>query len=320
MIITLTPNPSVDRAFDLDVLEVGEVNRATAVHVDAGGKGINVSRALVANGVGSLAVLPLGGSDGDLLVALLEPTGVAIRPVPLPGETRSNVTLQVAGAGTTKVNAPGPVLDAAAQAELFAAVAESAGPGDVVVGAGSLPRGTTDRFYVELGEVVRGRGARLVLDTSGPAFAAAVLAGGLALVKPNDEELGELVGRELPTVGDVVGAAREIVAAGTERVLVSLGAHGALLVTERGSCWAGGPPLVPASTVGAGDTTLAGFLAASGGALDDADDAECLRAAVAWGRAAVLLPGTAVPTPDLIDTGAVRVACDLDPTTLIKEL
>ena len=350
MIVTLTPNPSVDRAFDLAALEVGEVNRASAVHVDAGGKGLNVSRALAANGVASLAVLPLGGSDGDLLIRLLEPTGVAIRAVRVPGETRSNVTLQAASGVTTKVNAPGPVLDTAAVAELFAAVAEAAGPGDVVVAAGSLPCGSTegcvaglgevdhpyaglgevDDLYADLGEVnnlyaalaevVRACGARLVLDSSGPAFATAVAAGGLALVKPNDEELGELVGRALPTVGDVVRAAREIVAAGTDRVLVSLGSHGALLVTGSDSWWAGGPPLVPASTVGAGDATLAGFLAGSGGSLEGADDAECLRTAVAWGRAAVLLPGTAVPTPDLIDIGAVRIVCDPDPTPPINGL
>lgn len=320
MIITLTPNPSVDRAYDLDVLQLGEVNRADAVHVDAGGKGINVSRALAANDVESLAVLPVGGHDGALLVALLEPTGVAVRAVRLPGLTRSNITLQVASGVTTKVNAPGPVLDDAGQAQLFAAVAAVVGPGDVVVGAGSLPRGATDRFYVALGEVARAGGAHVVLDTSGPAFETAVAVGGLALVKPNDEELAELVGRRLPTVGDVVAAAREIVALGTARVLVSLGSHGALLVTADTACWAGGPALVPASTVGAGDTTLAGFLAATGGDLDRVDDAECLRVAVAWGRAAVLLPGTAVPTPDLIDPHAVRVERDPDPSIPVGEL
>lgn len=228
MIVTLTPNPSVDRAFDLAALEVGEVNRASAVHVDAGGKGLNVSRALAANGVASLAVLPLGGSDGDLLIRLLEPTGVAIRAVRVPGETRSNVTLQAASGVTTKVNAPGPVLDTAAVAELFAAVAEAAGPGDVVVAAGSLPCGSTEgcvaglgevdhpyaglgevddlyadlgevnNLYATLGEVVRARGAWLVLDSSGPAFATAVAAGGLALVKPNDEELGQSSGARCP--------------------------------------------------------------------------------------------------------------------------
>ncbi|MES6118765.1 PfkB family carbohydrate kinase, partial [Cutibacterium acnes] len=176
-------------------------------------------------------------------------------------------TLQAASGVTTKVNAPGLVLDAAAQDRLLTAVVEDLSPGDVVVGAGSLPRGTTEAFYVRLGEVVRERGACLVLDTSGPAFAAAVAVGGLALVKPNDDELAELTGRPLPTVGDVVAAAREIVARGTDEVLVSLGSHGALLVTATSSWWAGGPALVPASTVGAGDSTLAGYLAASRGRL-----------------------------------------------------
>lgn len=319
MIVTLTPNPSVDRAYDLPELLVGEVNRATEVHADAGGKGINVSRALVANGVPSLAVLPLGGSDGDLLVALLAGTGVEVRPVPIAGETRSNITIQ-AGGVTTKVNAPGPVLDAAAHHALVSAVAEVVGPGDVVVGAGSLPLGLPASFYVDLQVAVAAKGALLVLDSSGPAFDAAVTAGGLALVKPNDDELAELVGRPLPTVGDVTDAARTIIAAGTTRVLVSLGSHGALLVTADRTWWAGGPALVPASTVGAGDTTLAGFLAAGGDDLDSSDPALCLRTAVAWGRAAVLLPGTAVPTPDLIDPGAVQVIEDPRPTITIKEL
>lgn len=320
MILTLTPNPSVDRAYDLPELGLGEVNRAEAVHLDAGGKGINVSRALVANATPSLAILPVGGADGDLLITLLGPTGVATKAVAMPGDTRSNITLQDASGRTTKVNAPGPVLDSHAQASLLGAVASAVSAGDIVVGAGSLPRGTTDEFYVELGQVVRQRGAEFVLDTSGPAFNAAVATGGLALVKPNDEELAELVGRELPTVGDVTAAAREIIAAGTQAVLVSLGSHGAMLVTATGSVWAGGPALIPASTVGAGDTTLAGYLAASGGNLASADPARCLQTAVAWGRAAVMLPGTAVPTPDLIDADAVRVIPEPDPTTEIKEL
>ena len=141
-------------------------------------------------------------------------------------------------------------------------------------------------------------------------------AGGIALVKPNDEELAELVGRDLHTVGDVDAAAREVIAHGNEAVLVSLGAHGALLVTTDACLWAGGPPLVPLSTVGAGDSTLAGYLATDG------PPADRLRLAVAWGRAAVLLPGSAVPEPS--DVAAViddvRVIDQPDPTLALKEL
>lgn len=317
MIVTLTPNPSVDRAYDVEVVARGGVNRAGAVHVHPGGKGINVSRALAAHSVPTVAVLPVGGADGNLLVALLGPTDVTVRAVPVPGDTRSNITLQESDGTTTKINAPGPELDADAGARLLAAVVRAVGPGDTVVGAGSLPRGLAPDFYVTLAGAVRARGARLVLDTSGTPLAAAARAGGVALAKPNDDELAELVGRGLATVGDVVAAAREILARGTDALLVSLGAHGALLVTADRSWWAGGPALVPASTVGAGDATLAGFLAAEHAG---ADPATCLRTAVAWGRAAVLLPGTAVPGPDLVDVDAVSLVPDPAPTTLVKEL
>ena len=317
MIVTLTPNPSVDRAYDVEALARGGINRAGVVHVDAGGKGINVSRALAAHAVPTVAVLPVGGADGELLVTLLAPTDVTVRAVPVPGDTRSNITLQESDGTTTKINAPGPELDTAAGARLLAAVVATVGPGDTIVGAGSLPRGLAPDFYVTLAAAVRERGARLVLDTSGDPLAAAARAGGVALAKPNDDELAELVGRELTTVGDVVEAAREILARGTDALLVSLGAHGALLVTADHHWWAGGPALVPASTVGAGDTTLAGYLAAEHAG---ADPAACLRTAVAWGRAAVLLPGTAVPGPDLVDVDAVTLVPDPAPATLVKEL
>jgi len=141
-----------------------------------------------------------------------------------------------------------------------------------------------------------------------------VRAGGLCLIKPNTEELAELVGGDLVTVGDVVEAAREVIALGTSAVLASLGAHGALLVLADATWWAGGPPLVPLSTVGAGDSTLAGFLAGTG------TGAERLRTGVAWGRAAVLLPGTEVPAPAQIDLDAVRVVEGPDPGLALKEL
>lgn len=314
-VVTLTPNPSLDRALHLERLEPGEVNRAAATHLHPGGKGINVSRALAAHGVASRAVLPAGGPDGAQVVALLAAQGVDARPVPVAGDTRSNITLTEASGATTKINAPGPALTPEEQAALLAAVdAELAAGASAVVAAGSLPAGVDDAFLGRVADLGAAHGVPVVLDTSGAPFAAAVRHGGLALVKPNDDELAELVGQDLTTVGDVLEAARSVRALGTGAVLVSLGAHGALLVTGDGTWWAGGPALVPVSTVGAGDSTLAGYLAADGAPADR------LRRAVAWGRAAVLLPGSAVPLPSDVRTDEVAVVADPDPSLALKEL
>ena len=318
MIVTLTPNPSVDRALDLEHLEVGEVNRATATHEHAGGKGINVSRALVRQGVPSLAVLPTGGPDGARLVALLADVAVPTVAVPVAGDTRSNITLVDTRGVTTKINAPGPSLAPGEVEALLAALEQQLATGPTwVVGAGSLPPGAGEDFFVRVAEVAARYGVPVALDTSGPPLAAALHAGVVGLVKPNDEELAELVGRELTTVGDVVSAARDLVDRGNGAVLVSLGAHGALLVTGDGYWWGGGDPLVPLSTVGAGDCTLAGYLSAS-----ESSPAERLRTAVAWGRAAVLLPGSAVPEQSHVAavSGHVRVIDQPDLTRNLKEL
>jgi 1-phosphofructokinase len=316
MIVTVTPNPSVDRALDLDRLAVGEVNRAHATHVHAGGKGINVSRALVAHGRPTRAVLPAGGPDGELLVRLLAEQGVPARAVPVTGETRSNITLVERTGVTTKVNAPGPAFGPDDVTALLDAVAAELTQGaQLVVGAGSLPAGAGADFFVRLSDLAGRYGVPCALDTSGEPLAAAVAAGGLDVVKPNDEELGDLVGCDLVVVGDVVDAARSVLGRGTRQVLVSLGAHGALLVDATSVHWAGGPPLVPASTVGAGDATLAGFLATL-----DEGPARRLATAVGWGRAAVLLPGTAVPGPGDVRLDDVRVVEAPDRRLALKEL
>ena len=315
MIVTVTPNPSVDRAFDLDKLEVGEVNRALRTHLDAGGKGINVSRGLNKNGVETVAVFPVGGPDGPLLVSELEEVNVPVHPVPVAGAIRSNITLVDAAGDTTKINAPGPRLSEREQVNILSAVAEHLHKGArYVLSAGSLPDGVPPTFVVRLAEMAARHHVPFALDTSGAPLETALRAGGVAIAKPNDLELAELVGRELLTVGEVRDAAREILSWGNVAVLVSLGAHGALLVTADGCWWAGGDPIVPVSTVGAGDSTLAGYLSVDG------PEPDRLRTAVAWGRAAVQLPGTEVPRPEHLDVAAVRVVVDPNPSLALKEL
>lgn len=295
MIVTLTPNPSVDRTIAIDSLVRGAVQRATDTRMDPGGKGINVSRALARNGADTTAILPVGGGHGRMMVELLADAGTPVRTVPIREAIRANVALVEPDGTTTKVNELGPVLDAA---EVEAVLTEVAVAYDEavawVVGCGSLPPGMPADVYGDLVRRVHDRGGRVAVDTSGTPLLRAIPAGP-DLIKPNRVELGELVGRDLATLGEVVAAARDLIAGGVGEVLVSLGRDGAALVTADAVVHAGARVEHPLSTVGAGDCTLAGYLLAT--ERGDAP-AAALATAVAFGAAAVGLPGSEVPGPD----------------------
>jgi 1-phosphofructokinase len=300
MIVTLTTNPSIDRTIEVDALHRGAVLRAHDGRVDPGGKGINVARALVTHGLKVRAVLPTGGAEGRQLAELLAGLGVDLRTVAINGAVRSNITVVEADGTVTKLNEPGPALDAGEIARLFDATLDASDGADWLVLSGSLPPGAGDETYATLLWRTRGSGVRRALDTSGPAFRLA-LAAEPDLVKPNREELAEATGRPVDTIGDAVTAARELLAKGAGAVLTSLGPDGALLVDLHGVVHAEAPPEQPRSTVGAGDALLAGFLSA-GGAGPDA-----LVTGVAWSAAAVRLPGSKMPSPTDLDPDAVRL-------------
>ncbi len=299
--LTVTPNPSLDRTMEIEELVRGAVVRATGVRVDAGGKGVNVARALAANGHQVRAALPVGGADGDHLARLTDELGLRTLPVPISSAVRSNVSVVEPDGTVTKLNAPGPRLTEGDVDALRKTVVAEVGEADWVVASGSLPPGMPDDFYAQLVAEVHAAGRKIAVDTSGPPLAVAI-GSGPDVCKPNDEELAEIVGRPLSTFGEIVTAAQELRSDGARAVLVSLGADGALLVDDTGAYHAESPPVVPLSNVGAGDSTLSGFLAAGG------EGPDALRAAVAWGAAAVQLPGSSMPRPDDIDVDAVTVA------------
>ncbi|WP_243708692.1 1-phosphofructokinase [Actinomadura sp. GC306] len=302
----MTLNPSLDRTIEVDVLTRGEVIRARSARVDPGGKGVNVSRALLANGVASSAVVAVGGADGDRLCRLLETEGMQVRAVRVADRTRSNVTIVEPGGVTTKLNEPGGRLAPRELDELAAAVEAEAGAASWVVGCGSLPPGVPDGAYAALCRRFAPDGIRVAVDSSGAALRAAVPAGP-DLIKPNREELAEAVGRPVGTIADVVEAAGELRARGARAVLVSLGAEGAVLVDDDGVLTGDAPVSRPNSTVGAGDALLAGFLAA--GARGPAALAEAL----AWGAAAVRLPASRMPGENDIRRDIVRIHPRPDP-------
>lgn len=311
MIVTLTVNPSLDRTVELDRgLARGGVQRAAAAHQEPGGKGVNVCRALTASGIASLAVLP--GDTGDPVLTGLRAAGVPFRNLPIGTTLRSNITLTEPDGTTTKVNEPGPSLTEEQLTQLLDMVIDECDGADWLVLAGSLPPGIPEGFYATVIDAVRNRYHRaaplIAVDSSGGPLLGTLSTGARPdLLKPNAEELAELAGLagSVDLEADPERAARaaaSLVADGVGAVLATLGAQGALLVTPDGSWHATHPPVAARSTVGAGDSALAGYLLAhAAGKLPE----NCLRQAVAHGSAAASLPGSTVPALHQTTPGAV---------------
>jgi 1-phosphofructokinase family hexose kinase len=312
MILTLTPNPALDRTVMVDILERGKVHRASGVQVDAAGKGVNVTRALTAHGLPSVAVMPVGGRSGTWYLDTLISDGLGVEPIKVTGSLRTNVAVVEPDGTTTKINEPGPMLSDVEQRQLLEAVRiHLTGGATWVVGCGSLAPGTDPAVYADLIELARDLGVRCAIDSSHEPLARAVAAGP-HLIKPNLEELEELLGQRLPTVGDVVLAARGLNSAGVDTVLVSLGSRGALVVDANTVAHAHAVVPNPLSTVGAGDALLAGYLSD-----DYATSVQALATGVAWGAAAVGLPGSQMPSFEhttAIDVTVTR-SPDLDAPT-----
>jgi 1-phosphofructokinase len=265
-VVTLTPNPSLDRTFAIDGWRRGAVLRASATFLVPSGKGVNVSRVVAANGRSTVAVLPSGGHDGDHLTEALDTDGIDLRVVPIRGRIRSNVTVLEPDGTATKLNEPGPEIDLPEAAALIDAALDAAVGAGWLVGSGSLPPGAPAGLYADL--VARAAGLRgvapdVAIDVTGEELLAAVAAGA-ALVKPNTDELADVAGTGLWTVGDVVRAAEGLRRQGAGTVLASMGADGALVVGDAGTWFAHVVVHDVVSAVGAGDTLLAGFLLGGG--------------------------------------------------------
>ncbi|MFT4234547.1 MAG: hexose kinase [Microbacterium sp.] len=316
MIVTLTCNPSIDRTIALDgPLVPGEVQQALSMREDAGGKGVNVARVLHGSGAEVCAVLPL--SADDPYRALLG-DGLDVRAVPIHSPARANVTLTDPAGGTTKINLPGAHLDERAVVAIGEAVVQAADGADWLALCGSLPPGAPDDLYARIvaGVCARLDGVSVAVDASGIALAEALRPGGIDLIKPNEEELIDAVaalhGDEPAALAAAVAAspveavaalARRLVPECTSAALVTLGRHGAVLVTVRGAWHAEVPDGVRVrSTVGAGDSSLAGYLLAP-----SAEPEQRLRMAVRYGSATASLPGTQLATPGDLPTADIPI-------------
>ena len=287
-IVTITLNPAIDKNYTVDRLTPEHKLRCANPLIDPGGGGINVSKALKALDSDSLAIFFAGGMNGDFLQQLLKKQHVNIHPIKIDGETRESVVIvDTSSSREYRIVVDGPEIDPGKLNEAIDQLKKI--KPEYVVASGSIPKGLGEDSFATLAHAVKDMGSRFIADTSGKPLQHAVEAG-VFLLKPNLKELSNLVGVETLELEDVDDAALELIHKGyAEVVVVSLAAAGAMLVTKEGYQHVAAPTVQRKSTVGAGDSMVAGMVWALTQGRSFIDMA---RMGVACGTAATMSPGT----------------------------
>jgi 1-phosphofructokinase len=278
MIYTLTLNPSVDYIVEADEIQLGSLNRSSNETKLPGGKGINVSRVLRSLGVESKATGFIGGFTGKYVEEFLNREGVQTRFVNVEGDTRINVKLK---AGTeTEINARGPEISTMAIESLKEQIM-LLGNGDFLILAGSIPSSMPESIYEEIVQICTKTGAEVIVDAEGDLLKS-ILDYRPFLIKPNHHELGQLFNREITDANEAIFYGKKLVEAGAKNVIVSLAEKGAVYINENDAYKASVPQGEVKSSVGAGDSMVAGFVAHY---LKTGDRKEAFRYSVASGSA-----------------------------------
>ncbi len=289
MIATITLNPSLDRTVIVDGLKVNESNRWTSVHHYAGGKGIDVSRAIHEMGGQTIAYGFIGGDEGRTLEVKLDEEGVPFSFTPIEQETRVNfIIADTRASQQTIINAPGPHISKRELGRFLKKLRGIYPSPELMVASGSVPPGVPFDIYYTIVQEAEGRRVRTILDSAGQWLEEGIKAKPY-LIKPNIREAEELLKIELPTEEAITKAALNLIEMGVEIAVISRGKDGIIAATRDGMFKAVPPPVKVRSAVGAGDCTIAGLALklARGESL-----MEACRLAVAMGTAAVLTPGT----------------------------
>lgn len=289
LISTITLNPSLDQHLTVDGLVVDGPNRWSRLHRYAGGKGIDVSRAIHEMGGRTTAYGFIGGAVGRAVEIFLDEEGVPFSFTPIKGETRTNFIITDSKTGhQTRIDAPGPHITKDEFARFRRKMQRVRPSPDLIVVGGSAPPGIPDDVYYTIIQEAKGFGVRTILDADGQWLADGIKAKPY-LIKPNVREAEGLLKRELPDEAAIIKAAQYMVAMGVEIAVISRGKDGIIAATKDTLIKAVPPDVKVKSTVGAGDCTIAGLALKLAG---EEPLTRACRLAVALGTAAVLTPGT----------------------------
>lgn len=281
-VVTVTLNPAIDQTLTIPNFAAGQVNRVEQSEAHPGGKGVNVAACLADDGRSVAVTGFLGRDNAGLFEALFAQKRVLDCFVRVAGPTRTGIKItDPAQRQTTDINFPGLSPNPGDREALLMQLAVL--PTEWAVLSGSIPPGLDPSIYRDLIALLKQQGRRVALDTSGAALRHALDAVP-EVVKPNRQELEQLLGRALDTPAAIVEAARTLIERGVELVVVSLGSDGAVFINKNDVVTARPPAIEVASTVGAGDAMVAGIVAAQ---LDGLSLAECARLATAFSLSAI---------------------------------
>ena len=290
-IITITLSPALDVHCHADRFCTERENFAKITSRDAGGKGVNISRALLSHGIENTAIVAVGEENGDGFLSLLATDGISCEAIWTKGLIRENITIHPSEGKETRLSFDGFTGDESIVDEIEAILDENVSQGDIITLTGSVPSGIGIERVKAFVAAMKARGLKVVIDSR--SFTPAdIIECSPFLIKPNEEEIITYTGKKITDIEDAAKAAKVIASKGIENVMISLGARGAVLACGDGIFFAEAPKIDALSTIGAGDSSIAGFLAAFKGGKGAE---EYLKTAVAFGSAACMTEGTKPP-------------------------
>ncbi len=304
--ITLTLNPAFDKHCFVKEFKIGYEHLSDAEQSDAGGKGVNISRALKTNGIESNALVVLGKENKAEFCSALDADDMSYTAVEVLGRVRENLTIHTASNTETRISFKGFNAEDSLLDEVYGIIEGELDSETILTFTGSLPVGISMPAVNSFLKKAADKGARVVIDSKSFKTLEEIVALKPWLIKPNEEEISEYLGKEVKTHAEISAVANHLHKSGIENVMVSLGHKGAMLVCSEGSFTCAPPKIEAKSTIGAGDSSIAGFIAATIAGLGATD---ALKTSVAYGTAACMQQGTQPPLASDVEDIFAQLQC-----------